>query len=93
VPRLTKTRKIHLVDLRGHHKIALSESANLVRVNLHVHLTPCQTQIWMVPLGFGHGAYTIYEIESRFKIREQIALRDVMLFDDFPVRQLLGERK
>ncbi len=45
----------------------------------------------MIPLGFSHRAYAIHEVEPRFKIGKQKTLRDVMLFDDLPVRQLLGE--
>ena len=73
--------EIRLVDLRGHHEIALCQPANLVRVNLDVHLAPGQAQIRMMTFGFGHRAYAIYEIEPRFEIGKRKALRDVMLFD------------
>ena len=82
---------IHLVDLRSHDKIAFGEPANLVGVNLHVHLAPRQAQIRMVAFGFRHGADAIHEIESRFEIRKRKTLREVMLFDNLPVRQLFGK--
>ena len=85
-------RKINLVDLRRHHKIALGEPANLVRVNLNVHLAPRQAQIRMMSLRFGHRAHAIHEIEPGLEIGKQKTLRDVMLFDDLPVGQLFGER-
>lgn len=61
-------------------------------VNLHVHLAPRQAQIRMMPFGFGDGAHSIHEVESGFEIGKQKAFRDVMLFDNLPVRQLLRER-
>ena len=88
---MAQTRKINLIDLRRHNEVAFGKPTDLVRENLHVHLAPRQAQIRMMPLRFSHRAYAIHEVEARFKIREPKTLRDVMLFYDLPVRQLLGE--
>jgi len=87
-----KLAQVHCVDLRRHHEIAFREPVNLVGVNLHVHLAPHQAQAGMVAFSFRHRSDAIYEIEPGFEVGKQKTLRDVMLFDDLPVRQLLGKR-
>ena len=85
-----RTRKVLLVDLRGQHKIALRQAADFVGVDLNVHFPPGQAQIGMMAFRFRDGADAVHEIERGFEIGKEEALRDVMLLDDLPLRQLLG---
>jgi hypothetical protein len=82
---------MHLIDLRRDYKIALSQTSDFVRVNLHVHPAPRQAKIRMMAFLLRDGAHAVHEIERCLEIGKQKTLRDMVLFDDFPVRQLLGE--
>ncbi len=90
---LLQPRSVHLIDFRRQHEVALGQSANLVRVDLHVHLAPGQAQIRMVAFLFSHRAHAIHKIEPRFEIGERKTFRDVVLLDDLPVGQLFGKRR
>jgi hypothetical protein len=87
---MTQTHKINLINLRRHNEVAFGEPANFVGVDLHAHFPPGQAQIRMVPFLFGHRAHLVHEVEPRLEIGKRKALSQVMLLDDFPIRQLFG---
>ena len=45
----------------------------------------------MVAFGFRDSADAIHKIECGFEIRKHEAFRDVMFFDDVPIRKLRGQ--
>ncbi len=60
-----------------------------MRVDLNIHLAPGKRQIRMVPFLLRNRTYAVHELEARLEIGKQKTFRDVVLFHDLPVRQLL----
>src|SRR6185369_17191089 len=89
-----KLRGISLkfVDLRGQHKITLSEPVNFVGPNRDVCFAPAKADIGMMPLVFRQFTDTIHKLERLAKISKFVGLLQMMLIDDLPSADLGGQR-
>jgi hypothetical protein len=61
-----------------------------VGINPDVHFSPSQAKIGVMAFGFGHRADAIHKIQASFEIGEGESFREVVLLNDYPIRELFG---
>lgn len=80
-----------LVDLGRHDEIALCQAIDLMRPELDLDFAPCEINVRMMPLLFGHSTGEVYKLKRLGEVGEFEFFLNMMFADNSPAVDLIEQ--